>query len=482
MKTHILHCSKSAPFIVFFLFVFTSIHAQAPNQLQYQAVIRNASGAVVANQPVGMQVSILKGTATGSTVYAETHRDTTTVNGLVAIEIGAGIVVSGNFGSINWGQGPYFIKTETDITGGTNYLLAGTTQLLSVPYSLYAQSASLKYSAAGDTLFSGKEYVIIPGISSANGNAVVTGSPMVTTSVVSAVTTVSAVLGGEVISIGGSNVISRGICYGSSAAPTINQNTVASGVGLGAFSVTLPVLNPGTQYYARAYATNTTGTSYGNQVTFKTLGAEGQGCAQGSTMTVTHTAGEVAPVTKTVTYRLVQTDLSGESKCWIAQNLGADRQALSYDDNTETSAGWYWQFNRKRGFAHDGIFTKTPDVGLVDVNENSNWTNANDPCRLLLGDKWRVPLSSEWETVDVKGQYVNPSDIFGGVLRIHRAGTLCCGAIGVMQNRGTEGGYWSANQSDTSTASYLTIGNGDPYVSHQLGKNYARSIRCLSTQ
>ena len=72
-----------------------------------------------------MRVSILKGTASGATVYSETHRDTTSANGLFLVEIGACVVVSGSFGAINWGQGPYSIKTETDISGGSNYLLAG---------------------------------------------------------------------------------------------------------------------------------------------------------------------------------------------------------------------------------------------------------------------------------------------------------------------------------------------------------------------
>ena len=209
-----------------------------------------------------MRVSLLKSSASGTVVYAETHRDTTTTNGLVTVEIGAGTVVSGSFASVNWGQGPYFIKTETDITGGTNYQLISTTQLLSVPYALYAQSSSLKYSAAGDTLFSGKEYVIVPGISAANGNAVIAGSPGVTTSVASSVTTVSASIGGEVISVGASAVTSRGICYGTSANPTITNSTVASGSGLGSFTINIPGLNTATTYYARAYATNASGTSY----------------------------------------------------------------------------------------------------------------------------------------------------------------------------------------------------------------------------
>ena len=469
---------KKLVFVLLSCCLINMVSAQTPNLLQYQAVIRNSSGAVVANQAVSMRVSILKGTASGATVYSETHRDTTSANGLVSVEIGAGAAVSGSFGAINWGQGPYFIKTETDISGGSNYLLAGTTQLLSVPYSLFAQSASLKYSIVGDTLFSGKEYVIIPGISSANGNAVVTGSPMVTTSVVSAVTTVSATVGGQVISIGGSNVISRGICYGTSAAPTINQNTVASGVGMGSFSVTLPVLNPGTQYYARAYATNATGTSYGNQVMFKTLGAEGQGCAQGSTMTVTHTAGDVAPVTKTVTYKLVQTDLSGESKCWIAQNLGADRQALSFNDDSEASAGWLWQFNRKRGFKHDGKFTRTPNTPWIGgISEDSYWTMENDPCRLLLGEGWRIPLTHEWNKTVSNGFMGLNNVYFSSVLRLHLGGYFQH-SQGEIMGRGTHAFYWTANQAPPDRAFVQAFENNYQQI-FTAYKAWASSVRCL---
>ena len=152
---------KKLCFFLSSFFLLTTTFGQSPASLQYQAVIRNASGAVVANQAVGMRVSILNGTATGTSVYAETHRETTTVNGLLTVKIGAGTVVSGSFESISWGQGPYFIKTETDITGGTNYQLAGTTQLLSVPYALYSSDVPVK--KTGDTITIGKSKLIIPG-------------------------------------------------------------------------------------------------------------------------------------------------------------------------------------------------------------------------------------------------------------------------------------------------------------------------------
>jgi uncharacterized protein (TIGR02145 family) len=469
---------------ILFLFLtccFEGAIAQSTDRLSYQAVVRSASGAILASQSIGMRISILKGTATGTVVYSETHARTTNAQGLVNLEIGGGSAVSGNFSTILWSQGPYFIKIETDVSGGTNYQLTFTTQLLSVPYSLYAQSAALKFSASGDTLFSGREYVIVPGLSSANTNAVVTGSPSVITGVANAVTTVSASLGGEVISAGASAVSARGICYGTSASPTVANNTVASGSGLGTFTVTIPGLNPATTYYARAYAVNGNGTTYGNQVFFTTLGATGQACAQGSTLTVTHTAGDVAPVTKTVTYKLIQTDLSGASKCWIAQNLGADRQAVSYDDNSEESAGWYWQYNRKRGFRHDGMVTRTPNTQWISsINEDMSWSQSNDPCFLLLGAGWRLPVNVEWINVYNRGNFSlsNAPNYFYSILRLHHSGHINYND-GVIVTRGTSGNFWSMNQSTLDRAYNFYISLGGSGLSGTTEKPYGFPIRCI---
>ena len=115
--------------------------AQAPEKMSYQAVVRNTTNNLVTNQPVGMQISILQGSATGTAVYVETQTPTSNANGLVSLEIGGGTVVSGNMATINWANGPYFIKTETDPTGGSSYTITGTSQLLSAPYALYAKTS-----------------------------------------------------------------------------------------------------------------------------------------------------------------------------------------------------------------------------------------------------------------------------------------------------------------------------------------------------
>ena len=107
-------------------------------KMSYQAVVRDAGDVLVANATIGMQISILQTSPTGIAVYIETHAPTTNINGLATVEIGDGTPVAGNFSTIDWSAGPYYLKTETDPTGGSTYSISATSQLLSVPYALYA--------------------------------------------------------------------------------------------------------------------------------------------------------------------------------------------------------------------------------------------------------------------------------------------------------------------------------------------------------
>jgi len=118
------------------ILLFTVIvFAQVPQKMSYQAVIRNNSNVLVPNKQVSMLISILQ---EKTPVYVEMQTATTNDNGLVSIEIGSGKVMSGSFKSIDWSAGAHYIKTETDPNGGNEFSIIGSSELLSVPYALFA--------------------------------------------------------------------------------------------------------------------------------------------------------------------------------------------------------------------------------------------------------------------------------------------------------------------------------------------------------
>ena len=151
MKTQFL---KQSILMLSFLFSVGFAFSQAPEKLSYQSVIRRTNNDLVVNQNVRVKISILQGSTTGTAFYVEDHTTSTNSNGLVSLSIGGGNVISGSFSAINWENGPYFVKMEADPTGGTNYTVSGTSQLLSVPYALYAKtsgSAQDTWNSTGNT-------------------------------------------------------------------------------------------------------------------------------------------------------------------------------------------------------------------------------------------------------------------------------------------------------------------------------------------
>jgi hypothetical protein len=128
---------------LYFLFFWTTIpiNAQIPNVFSYQAVIRNSKGDLLNNQKVSLRISILEGSSNSSSIYTEDHSVTTNTNGLVSIQIGGGKTVQGDFKTIGWSKGVFFVKTEVDLNGGSSYTLSSIAQLLTVPYALHAKYA-----------------------------------------------------------------------------------------------------------------------------------------------------------------------------------------------------------------------------------------------------------------------------------------------------------------------------------------------------
>ena len=129
--------------MILLLLAACGMMAQAPEKFTYQAVVRNANNQLMTNTQVGAQICILQGGAgaQGTPVYCETHTASTNANGLLTLTIGEGNILFGNFNTINWKSGVFFLDMGIDPTGGSNYTIWSTQQLLSVPYALYANEA-----------------------------------------------------------------------------------------------------------------------------------------------------------------------------------------------------------------------------------------------------------------------------------------------------------------------------------------------------
>ncbi len=128
-------------FLLLLLLCSTSLISQTPDKISFQAIVRNNANELVKSSSIGIKLSVIKNTIDGTVIYAETHKPITNDNGLINIEIGNGTKLIGDFATIDWSSGKFFTKTEIDITGGSNYTISSVSQLLSVPYALYAKNA-----------------------------------------------------------------------------------------------------------------------------------------------------------------------------------------------------------------------------------------------------------------------------------------------------------------------------------------------------
>jgi len=219
--------------LILSLLLAVSTFAQIPDKMSYQAVARNSSDQLIVNQQIGMQISILQDVEDGTPVYTETQTPITNSNGLVTIEVGG----EAGWDAIDWSSGVFFIKTEIDPDGSTNYTITGTSKLLSVPYAIYAKDA---------------------------GN--INSMPSVFTNTVSEVTVKGALCGGNVVTNGGSEITARGVCWSTGQNPEISDSVTTDGTGTGYYNSEITEVDAGKTFYVRAYATNNKGTSYGNQV------------------------------------------------------------------------------------------------------------------------------------------------------------------------------------------------------------------------
>jgi hypothetical protein len=207
-------------------------------------------------------------------------------------------------------------------------------------------------------------------------------------------------------------------------------------------------------------------------IKFKIEASPTTGCGS---ITVDHIAGNVAPVTKAVTYGTVRNIPGEPQKCWITSNLGSDRQAFSVYDSSEAAAGWYWQFNRKQGYKHTGV-ARIPNSNWINsINENSDWAIVNDPCSIELASGWRIPTQTEWANVVNNGEWSKWNGPWYSELKLHAAGSIVSDEIFY---RGSEGYFWSSSQRDSFYGWELYF-NRDRLNVNFNTKALGNTIRCL---
>ena len=413
-----------------------SVWAQAPQKMSYQAVVRDASNSLITTQAVGMQISILQGSSSGTPVYVETQTLSTNANGLVSLEIGTGTLVSGDLTTIDWANDTYFIKTETDPTGGTGYTITGTSQLMSVPYALYAkESGSSTPGPQGPAGNDGAD-----GADGADGNdgAVGPQGPIGLTGPA----------GNDGVDGADGNDGAVG------ATGTFQSGTVA-----------------GQMLYWNGTAWVTVATGNEGQVLTFTGGVP------------SWTGG--TPPTPNVTNATT-------GKIWMDRNLGASQVATSSTDAASYGDLYQW------GRAADGHQIRTsgttatlsgidqPAHGdFITINSgNYDWrspqndnlwqgvSGVNNPCP----SGYRLPTDTELEAERASWGTNNAAGAFGSPLKLPMSGYRNY-SNGSLNNVGTFGYYWSSTVSGANSR-YLNLDSSDASVFTDI-RAYGFSVRCI---
>ncbi len=433
-----------------------SLWAQAPQSFSYQAVVRGANNALVIDKVVGMKVSILQGSENGTVVYSESHSAKSNSNGLVSVAIGTGNVLSGVFTKIDWSNGIYFIKTETDPLGGTAYALSSISQLLSVPYALYAGNALPNGGTHGQIITNCNGVPtwttggVCPGtITALNCSSGTNNGALTATTAASGVTSVISYTGGNGGAHNGQIVTSTGV---SGLTATLKAGSFANGSGSLTYSITGTPATSGTASFALNIG--------------------------GKTCTVTRTVA-IAPQNPTSGFGSNITDAEGNSyktvyigtQQWMGENLKVSK----YSDGTtipNITDNTQWQNNTTGAWAYyNNDAANNAKYGkLYNWYAVSKTTNGN---KNVCPTSWHVPTDAEWSVLT---DYLGGQTVAGGKMKevgVINWNTPNTDATNTSLFTGLPGGF-------LGNGDYVSIGNDGNWWSSTEGKTYGAWTRNLS--
>jgi hypothetical protein len=493
-------------FTIFAAVLLTAtVWAQSPEKMSYQAVIRNSSDALVTNTQIGIQISILQGSASGTAVYVETQESTTNTNGLVSIEIGDGTVVSGDFATIDWANGPYFIKTETAVEAPlTIYTITGTSQLLSVPYAQFADEAGNAFSGSYEDLSDVPSNMDTDFTDDFSGDySDLVNTPAIPTDIDELTDNSNLLFNGEYNSL--SNLPTL---FSGNYADLTNKPVFADSISLYGFSgnysdltntPSIPTVPENVSEFANdaGYLTEytetdpsvPTGTQTGEMQYWN--GTEWITVAAGNEGQMLSFVGGVPTWTTVVgVTTLGPTDVYNPTteKIWMDRNLGASQVATSSTDVDAYGDLYQWgrgtDGHEKRTSGTTSTLSSTDNPGHGDFiigsevwrsTQNDNlWqgvSGTNNPCP----SGYRLPTNAELDAERGSWGTNNAAGAFGSPLKLPVAGFRDSGD-GSLASVGFNGFYWSSTVNGTY-AGYLFISDNSN-VSN-IYRAYGGSVRCI---